>query len=409
MADRLGLEFPARRRADLERALADVAGAGTPHALLATLWSQPTSAPEWRALIRALTVRESYFFRDAPLFAALDELILAPLIAERRAAGELRLGLWSAGCARGEEAYSLAIELDRLLPDRADWALTILATDLDATALEAAKDGVYSEWSLRETPSWVRARHFRRRGTKRFELTREVREMVSFAPLNLAADAYPGSLDVIVCRNVLMYFTDAARRGTLGRLARALAPGGWLALSPLDAGAEPEALLEPVDRPGIRLHRRCEPVAAAAPASARLDPPPPEPRRVGALPRARAAADRGALDVAFALCGEALRADPLDAEAHLLLGAIEEERGDLEAAVAALRRAIYIAPNSPTAHFRLGALLLRTGDDGPGRRSLEAAAGLLGAAAPDAVVPGGDGVTAGRLLAAARAQLEPAP
>ncbi len=106
---------------------------------------------------------------------------------------------------------------------------------------------------------------------------------------------------------------------------------------------------------------------------------------------------------------EALRADPLDAEAHLLLAAVEEERGDLEAAVAALRRAIYIAPNSPTAHFRLGALLLRTGDDGPGRRSLEAAAGLLGAAAPDAVVPGGDGVTAGRLLAAARAQLEPAP
>lgn len=388
VARRLGLDFPARRGADLERALTAAAGDAGELALLAALHEQPTSGPQWRALIAALTVRESYFFRDAPLFAALEQ-VLAELIARRRAAGDLRLALWSAGCAAGEEPYSLAMLVERLLGDPAGWQLTILATDVNAASLEAAAHGTYSAWALRETPAWARARHFRPSGSKRYELSRRIRELVTFAPLNLAVDGYPSSLDVIVCRNVLMYFTEAARRAAVARLASAVAPGGWLALSPLDSVAEP-AGFEAVEQPGCRLLRRDRPVPAPTRPAAAPAPP--------ALTRARAHADSGRLDAALVLCRAALREDALDIEAHLLLAAIEEERGDLDAAIAALRRAIYVAPDASTAHLRLGGLLLRTGALEEGRRSLATAAELLRRRPPETLVPGG--LTAGSLLEA---------
>ena len=207
------------------------------------------------------------------------------------------------------------------------WDITILATDVDVAALEAARRGVYSTWALRETPAWVRARHFRPAGTRRFELSRQIREAVTFAPLNLATDAFPGSLDLIVCRNVLMYFTDAARERTVGQLRAALAPGGELVLSPLDALPEVEA-----EVPAPQPDRAGSAAAERAAASTRCA-------------KARAEADRGRLEAARALCLETLRERPLDADAHLLLAAVEEERGDLDAAIWALRRAIYTAPD----------------------------------------------------------------
>ena len=232
VAQRLGLDFPERRRDDLERALGGRD--------LAQLWAQPVTGPEWRDFIHALTVRESHFFRDAELFAALEQRVLPDLIAGRRE----RLAIWSAGCAGGEEPYSLALLLERLLGRHAARAVTLIATDVDAIALEAARRGLYTDWSLRGLPAWARVRGLRTRA-RRHEVLPELRARVSFAPLNLAADPYPCGLDLIVCRNVLMYFTEPARRAAVERLAAALAPGGWLALSPLDAASERPDGLQP--------------------------------------------------------------------------------------------------------------------------------------------------------------------
>jgi chemotaxis protein methyltransferase CheR len=373
---------PPRRDADLTRALR--AASDEPATLVVQLGEQPLSAPAWRALIGDLTVQESYFFRDAAFFTALGEHVLPRLIAERRASGELRLALWSAGCAAGQEPYSLAMLLDRMLPDREGWELMIFATDIDAAALDAARAGVYGEWALRELPAWAR-RHFHS-GSRRHELDARIRKMVTFAALNVAMDPLPGSLDLIVCRNVLMYLADDVRAATVRRFAGALAPSGRLALSPLDSTPEIEAsLLEPEEAFGVRFLRRLQ-EAPAPPAQTPRDERPasaPAPSRVPrTLERARAAADRGRSDAALALCLRALRDDPLDAEAHLLVAAVEEERGDLGAAIAAVRRAIYTAPESPTAHFRLGTLLLRRGDEVAARRSLATAAELFGERAP---------------------------
>ena len=295
---RLGLEFRGSRLRDLEQAVARAALAEDSLPLatyLARLAQLPDESPEWRRLAADLTVCETYFFRERPCFDALEESILPPLIAERRAQGFPSLRMWSAGCSTGEEPYSLAIVLDRLLPDRSDWTITILGTDLDVDALEQATRAVYREWSFRTLPPGIRERYFRPHGDD-FELDPRIREMVRLEPLNLMADTYPALashttwFDVILCRNVLMYLTHEAQREVLARLERSLAPRGWLAVGFTEAMIEPTGSLVQADvSPGVFLRIEPQPIPPTLPAS--------ELARAGALPPLRAPASREARSV----------------------------------------------------------------------------------------------------------------
>ncbi|MGH7256329.1 MAG: CheR family methyltransferase, partial [Nitrospirales bacterium] len=262
---RLGLDFSHKRERDLERGLHQAVKASS-HATLETyldwLARQPEENPEWIRLAGYLTVGETYFFRDRFCFDALEHRVLLPLIETRRASGWRQLRIWSAGCATGEEPHSFAMLLDRLLPDRHEWTLTILASDINPEALHAARLGRYRGWSLRATPAAVRDRYFRPHGSDTFELDRGIREMVTFTPLNLAHEGYPApmtntnAMDVIFCRNVLMYFTPEAQRAVAGRLHQALVPEGWLAVSPAEATAELWEPLQPVNFPGTIFFRK---------------------------------------------------------------------------------------------------------------------------------------------------------
>lgn len=440
VATRLGLDLADHRRADLEAALVRIAREG-PEGGLAWLAPLPDAHPAWRQLASCLTVGETYFFRDRGVMDALEQHVLPSLIAARRADGSLRLRLWSAGCATGEEAYSLAILVDRLLPDRSDWSVTILATDLDRRALEVAQRGRYREWSFRDTPRWVRDRWFHDRGPERIEIDARIRRMVTFAPLNLADDGYPSAvtnttgMDVILCRNVVMYFTGEARRRTVARMRRALAIGGWLVVSAVEASVDLYRPLTPVSFPGTVFYRNdlasSMAQASRAPADALLEaaaafaPPSTDLALVRApltpvhdtrgddsagpatpLERARWLANRGDLDEARRSCEAVLVRDRLDPDAHVLLAAICQEQGDIAAAIGALRRAIYLSPDLATPYFLLGSVLLRQGERRGGRRAMETALGLLSSVAADEPLPGGDGVTAGRLRESARTYLE---
>ena len=447
IASRLGLDFSKGRQADLERGLiraCRTSSVSAPETYLAWLATIPDESTEWRRLAGHLTVGETYFFRDRALFEALEQYVLPSLIAGRRAEGILRLRLWSAGSATGEEPYSLAILLDRLLPDLSEWAHTILATDINPDALEAARRGCYREWSFRETPQWIRDRYFHRRSAETFEVDPRIRRLVSFAPLNLAEDGYPAvvtntsAMDVILCRNVLMYFTREAQRATAARLQRALVSEGWLAVSPAEASADLFRPLVPANFAGAIFYRK-EP-ASVAPllpswkpetvlpklqdplpfvyTSGDLVTPPSlvtpsleerakaPPDMTSDLQRAQALADQGKLEAARELCEAALARDRLDPEAHLLLAAICHEQGEILAALEALRRAIYLAPDSAPAHFLLGSLLLQQRQRKRGRRSMETIVSLLNSVPRDEAVAGGDSLTAGRLLETARAYLE---
>lgn len=451
VARRLGAEVPGIRQADLEAALRRELGASagsSPEAYLARLAALPDGSPEWEALLPAVTVGETYFFRDPERFEALERHVLAPLIAERRAHGAPFLRIWSAGCATGEEPYSIAILLDRLLPDRQRWSLTLRGTDIHRHALEAARRGIFRPWAFRATPASLRDRYFEPRGRDAFALRPEIRAMVTFAMHNLAdaAPALPGALagwDLILCRNVLMYFTAAARRAAVGQLERALRPGGWLVVAPAECSVDLMAPLTAVALPGAVLYRK-EPVALSPGASGRallstpenlhaelggtlLAPPPglpgeprpvtpnvpflgtPEPDPRDDLARARVLADRGELGEARRLGQAALARDPSDLDAHLLLAAIADACGDEAGAIEALRRALYLDPDSAVAHFLLGSLLLRRGHVGRARRSLETAVRVLAAAAPDLPVEGAGDACAAEILERARELLALVP
>jgi chemotaxis protein methyltransferase CheR len=178
---------------------------------------------------QAVSVQESYFFRDKAPFQYFTESMLPKLMVAR--AGTRRIRLWSAAAATGQEPYSLAM----LLADRAhmlaDWRIEILATDFAEDALRKAQTGLYSQFEVqRGLPVSLLVRHFRKVGTG-WEISPEIRAMVKLRAHNLLLDDPElGTFDVIFCRNVLIYFDDDTKRQVLGRLAATLPSDGYLVL-----------------------------------------------------------------------------------------------------------------------------------------------------------------------------------
>ncbi|MEA2781506.1 MAG: chemotaxis protein methyltransferase CheR [Rhodospirillaceae bacterium] len=450
---RLGLAFPPSREYDLDNGLrraTDESSLDSVEVFLDRLEHASWNDANWLRLARYLTIGETCFFRYATSFEAIEEHILSPLIARRRMEGDRRLRIWSVGCASGEEAYSLAILVRRLLPDCANWAVTILATDVSSAALDQARRAVYRPWALREAPAWFRDGYFLSQAQSGFEVVSQIRDMVSFRLNNLAADhalgdlAVTGGMDLILCRNVLMYLTPDAQRNAALRLGRSLLPGGWLLTSPAEASSELFRPLRPVILHGTMFFR-AESAAhdKAVPPPAQLErdnfpagaigeqagapqdlpwpvdrtteisvaPPTPHPSDAissqgGSLDRARALADRGDLDAARRECELALALDWNSPDAYRLLAAICEEAGDVDAAITALRSAIYLSPEAVLCHFVLGRLLLGRGDVVDASRYLRAAARLLRNAPPDQVLADADGLSSRRLLETIEGQLE---
>ncbi|HEY1797500.1 MAG TPA: protein-glutamate O-methyltransferase CheR [Stellaceae bacterium] len=185
---------------------------------------------ECAALARELTVGETYFFRNIEQFRALAEVALPDRMRANQSTRRLRL--LSAGCASGEEAYSLAIVLRETTASQG-WDALVRAVDINPAALEKAARARYSAWALRETPTEKRDRWFRTAG-RDLLLDPTISSAVRFDQRNLAADDselwLPGSLDFAFCRNVMMYFTPQQARTLVARIAQALRPGGYLFL-----------------------------------------------------------------------------------------------------------------------------------------------------------------------------------
>jgi chemotaxis protein methyltransferase CheR len=200
-------------------------------AYVAALASGADSRAELRALAALLTVSETYFLRNPDQFRALAEVALPDRIPVRGASRELRM--LSAGCASGEETYSLAIILREHCPELAGWKVSILGLDINPAILAKAKCARYAEWSLRETPAGMRKRYFRAEGTE-FVLDETIRSMASFEECNLAngdANSWErDEFDIIFCRNMIMYLVADAAQLVVDRLTQALAPGGYLFL-----------------------------------------------------------------------------------------------------------------------------------------------------------------------------------
>jgi chemotaxis protein methyltransferase CheR len=197
-----------------------------------------SSAQEWEALTLLLTTGETYFFRDRGQLNLVQETVLPEIIARKQQARVISqtkpsLRIWSAGCSSGEEAYSLATIVQELVPNYSNWNLLILGTDINTESIAKAKAGSYSEWSFRMVNPSIKQRYFKLQD-RNWQLDDRIRQMVTFRSGNLLTDDYPSvnsniyNMDIIICRNVFIYFDAENIETILGKFYQALSPGGYL-------------------------------------------------------------------------------------------------------------------------------------------------------------------------------------
>jgi chemotaxis protein methyltransferase CheR len=187
-------------------------------------------AAELPALLESVTINETSFFRNPPQIELLRRQVLPGLLTRKGQASERRLRIWSAGCSTGEEPYTLAIAALELLEGACGWELQIFASDLSQRAMEQAERARYPAAKVRETvPAEILSKYFDPVGED-YQVKDRVRRQVSFDIRNLKHESGLTDIDVIFCRNVMIYFDDEERRRVVDRFHRSLNPGGFLFL-----------------------------------------------------------------------------------------------------------------------------------------------------------------------------------
>jgi len=402
-------------------------------------------------LVNEIVVGETCFFRDAGQFELLRREIIPEL---RRQAGR-GLAIWSAGCASGEEAYSLAMVASESAPEGAHDV--VYGSDVSTRALAAARAGVYGAWSMRGVPADVIARIAVQRD-KSYVVRDRWRERVDFAYGNLAGAAPPvfpasGTMDLVLCRNVLIYFDEAAVRRAAALLYGTLREGGYLLTSASDPPLWELAPFSTVTTCAGIVYRRLDarPSEAASPAPARLDAIPLASRAArlrgdrarraaagsdgpSALQRAAAAFATGAWKDAARLsaemddaetalihvratanargtpdaeqaCAAAATQYPTSAALHHVHALLLLELDRFDDAALAERRVLFLDSTLAVGHLVMATIARHAGDVELARRSYRNARELLRDEPDDAAVALADGQRAGALRRAAEAAL----
>lgn len=437
VADRTGLDVDGSHRARMVQAVTQLcsdAGASSFGSYVAQLEREPEA---YEALLHRLRVGETYFFREPAHFDFLREVVVPSWLcgAEGRT-----LQVWSAGCATGEEAYSVAIALGEL---GALGRARILGTDLSERALHGARMSSYSAWSLRRCDEEQRRTWFRAHGG-RFHLRERYKGAHEWRVHNLVDGPPAGRFDVVLCRNVLIYLTAEGLRSATAALHDALAPGGWLLLGASDPVLDHPGLDRSVGRHGVTYRRAGAPAGhggadpspvpygrtsrstlhgsgTGRPATRRArSQAPPEPRgggrsappvatRPAATPDVvsaiRSLGDRGDLRAASELAEAAVAADPADARLRYLAATVHLGAGDPATAAVAATAAIFLDPRLVAAHLLLAQAAQQSGHLARAQRSYRNALELLEAMPADADVPLLDGETAAHLAAVVAGEL----
>jgi len=385
------------------------------------LVSSTTGTEERQALLDEVTIPETHFFRNPPQIRALRKYVLPELL--KQAAKTRRLRIWSAGCSTGEEPYTIAMLVRELVPASADWDIKVIATDVSTRALTAARRGRYAERSFVMTDPLDLQRFFvLDTDAGCYEVREEIRDLVEFRHHNLVTEKPPaaaGELDLVLCRNVTIYFDRETTRSLMQRLHTSLRDGGYLFLGhaetlwqitdaftlvPLgDAfvyrrppvtgerrAVLPDRRTEDEPRPTKADRRRHTDdrrrMAALRPRVAVPAPAPATPAQaVDPLLAVVAAVQAGRYAEAADLAAEVSAADPLQAQAHYLHGLALTNLGRDAEALVVLRKSVYLAPDDGFAHFLLAGALERLGEPVAAVRSYRAAAGTLGARPLDSV------------------------
>lgn len=396
-------------------------------------------ARELDKLIAQLTIGETFFFRHREMFDALRDTVFPDAIRRNQSSRQLRI--WSAGCSFGAEPYSLSILLRRELAQLvAGWNISILATDINRDFLERAREGCFEEWAFRGVPEDLKRECFVRRG-KTWSIMPPYREGVTFQYHNLVDDPFPSleqnllAFDVILCRNVMIYFSKDITQRIVGRFFDALVAGGWFAVGHAEPNIETFRAFELVNAAGAVVYQKTaapsaqrfgiEPRHGALPSPPRLplaipcnwplpvvqvgchscDAAPLADSDVAALlpPKAtcttraaiglaglRELADAGQLEQALSCCERLRATNSLDPTVHFYHALILEQLGRHHETVHALRRAVYLDRGYVLAHYYLGLTAQRQRHYEAADRSFRNVLALLANRQPDQVVPHAD-------------------
>ncbi len=469
IARRLGLHFDESKFGQLAKLLHQRAQAThqTCERYLGQLDGAYHGADELYRLAIDLTVTETYFLRNTDQFRACTEVALPARLASKGTGEPVRL--LSAGCASGEEPYSLAI-VARENFAHALSQIAISACDVNASMLDRAARARYTNWSLRDFPADLKARWFQADGDA-FKLDPTVRAMVTFEQRNLAEAAEdfwrPDSLDIIFCRNVLMYFSPEQAQHVIARMARALHPGGYLFLGHAETlrglsndfllchthgtfyyqRREGHATAPPVEQPwsvqphlplktsnvltdtrwmdeiaraseriqalSLPVTDGCGHSAKAAPATATAaantsQPAPDKPVALDPdllLLQAVSLCHSGALDAARAASRALLQQDALNAGAYYVLALCCEGAADLAGAMEHNQTAVYLDPGFAMPRLHLGLLARRLGDTEAALQELGLALQLLQQEDASRLLLFADGFRREALVALCRAEL----
>lgn len=349
---------------------------------------------EWDNLIPLVTIKESYFFRAPQQFEIIRQQVLPRLLQARAQSKHLRI--WSAACARGEEPATLAMLLDGE-PSLFGWDWTIVATDVDEGALAGARLGLYGDRAVNQVPPDLLERYFRRRG-KLFELDPELRSRILYRPLNLAHTPYAlpfQECDLVLLRNVLIYFRRPLQRWVIAQVSKLLAPHGHLFLGASETLWQIQDDLEAVDLGSCFCYRHrtgppppLMPALPPKPVAVRSKPPAVSPARRPApaprpvpvvveepaaspvntpfgvsetLVRAARCLAENRIDEAGRIIEELMETDTSDPEAYALEGFLHDLTGRADDATASYRAALYLDPALFQVRVLLADSLLRLG------------------------------------------------
>jgi chemotaxis protein methyltransferase CheR len=379
-------------------------------------------AAELDELIAEITIGETYFFRHSDHFDALRDIVLPDVIARNQATQTLRV--WCAGCADGPEPYSVAILLRRELGHKlAGWTVNIVGTDINRRCLARAREGRFEEWAFRATPEDVKRECFTKTG-KQWIIAPRYREIVTFQPHNLAEHHFPSlihnlaSFDLIICRNVMIYFAPELMRRIIGQFYDSLVPGAWLLVGPTEPNMSSYGAFRTVNAPGVTLYQKrmeaARPEIITIPslpeAPSPIQAPPVCPSALQELPPTlddvRACADRGDWEEARRLCEELLKSDGLNAVAHFYYALILEQTGRHQETERALRHAIYLDRRAALPPYYLGLFLQAQGDPRAAVKSFENVLELLNSHQDSESFPDADGITVAELKALAKMHIE---
>ena len=468
ISSNLALYFPKERWNDLERNLLSASnefGYKDAEKFIQHILSSPLTRGHVEILTAHLTNNETYFWREHGTFEALEQKIIPELIRLRQE--EKRIRIWSAGCSTGEEPYSIAFALDRVIPNIKDWNITILATDINPRILNKASIGEYSQWSFRGTPQLLKEKYFLQKANKKFGIIPEIKSMVKFDYLNLAEDVYPSPLnntnamDIIFCRNVLMYFTQNRITQVVGSLYNSLIQNGYFVVSASELSLLNFSKFTAVNFPGTVLYQKSskkkkyqesftnikeepepiifqlqlEPISTIVEAEPQIQKVEKEvvteiesPVQIKTIYEEallsysqgnyadvidrlqkdvhtsdeqilliRALANQGKLTEALKSCEKTIAANKLEPRLHYLYATILQELNNEKDAIASLKNAVYIDPNFILSYYSLGIIFRRQGNLIGAKKSFENALQLLNKCSQEDIIPESEGLTAGRL------------